>query len=217
MVPSSFSLLPLFACRQRIALFTAPFCLSMLVLASCSGSGSPEAPAVELQQDAIGSEPLPQVLVDLKADTTVISKVPEIVHTQTLADSGLRVSYTQESLRSAAPVTAIEQQWVFMQRCVQQVGVAPLVVVREGSVKPFTTQDDVVRNENPMAIEISSVPVASASSLHGPVIQVSSTDFDGSIGTPLFNLRSIMGRYLWLSAGLPERDYPYECARTEPT
>jgi len=103
-----------------------------------------------------------------------------------------------------------------MQSCLQQSGVVPLVVVIDGPVMQLTAADDVVRNENPLATEISSQVVASATTLLAPVIQISVDDFDGSLGSPTFNLRSIMGRYLWLSNSLPERDYPFECARVVP-
>jgi len=154
--------------------------------------------------------------VDLQADSQVLTEVPTVAHTQTMANSALQVSYSHEELRTVAPATEIEKQWIYMQACVQQLSAAPLVLVVDGPVSPFTLQDDVVRNENPQALVISSVPIASASLLHGPVIQISVADFDGSLGTPLFNLRSIMGRHLWLSAGLAERDYPFQCAQSEP-
>ena len=120
------------------------------------------------------------------------------------------MSYTQTSLISQAPAAVIEQQWVFMQSCLEQVNVAPLVLVRQGPAVPFTPADDVVRNESALSLEINSIPIASASTLYGPVVQISASDFDGSLGTPGFNLRSIMGRHLWLSgpfarAGLPVR------------
>jgi len=164
----------------------------------------------------VGSEPLPEVLRQLQDDDELLAAVPDIVHTQTMANSGLQISYTSHELRASAPAMVIEKQWVFMQSCLEQNNVAPLVLVREGPVEPFTAADDVVRNENIMALEINSVPIASASTLYGSVIQVSVTDFDGSLGTPAFNLRSIMGRHLWLSANLPERDYPFDCARQQP-
>lgn len=194
----------------------------VMSLSACSSSSSstvstPPFDASEpLVNDPVGSEPLPEVLKQLQEDPNVLSQVPDVAHTQTMADSGLQISYTEKLLMARAPATLIEQQWLFMQKCVQQVSVAPLVLVREGPAIPFTQADDVVRNETITALEITSVPIASASTLYGPVIQVSVDDFDGSLGTPAFNLRSIMGRHLWLSANLPERDYPFDCARQEP-
>ena len=207
--------------------------MAWLVLSGCSGSGSeasessespgaPESPGAselpesQLVDDQAGSEPEPAVLALLRSDPDLLAPVPEVVHTQTLANTGLQVSYTQTSLISQAPVSFIEQQWVFMQTCLEQVSVAPLVIVRQGPAVPFTPADDVVRNESALSLEINSVPIASASTLYGPVIQISDADFDGSLGNPGFNLRSIMGRHLWLSNNLPERDYPFECARSEP-
>lgn len=194
----------------------------MLLLGSACGGGSSE-PADEassafesLPDDQPGSEPLPGVLQQLTAEKDLLSPVPTIEYTQTMANTGVQISYTQESLRELALPASIEAQWVFMQDCVEQSSVAPLVIVRQGLVEPFTAADDVVRNEQISDAQISSVPIASASTLHGAVIQVSVTDFDGSLGTPLFNLRSILGRHLWLSNNLPERDYPFTCARQQP-
>lgn len=191
-----------------------------MLIASCSGASSDPGPqsndSVILIDDPVGSEPLPDVLELLQADPVLLAPVPDVAHTQTMADSGLQISYTKKSLMVMAPVGVIETQWVYMQSCVEQVSVPPVVLVREGPAVPFTQADDVVRNETITALEITSVPIASASTLYGPVIQVSVDDFDGSLGTPAFNLRSIMGRHLWLSANLPERDYPFDCARQQP-
>lgn len=189
--------------------------LVALAVSGCSSSGG-QAESVPLSDDQTGSEPEPQVLRMLRQDPGLIAPVPEVMHTQTMAETGLQISYTLEPLRIQAPAALIEKQWVFMQSCLQQLNVAPLVLVREGPVEPFTQADDVVRNESALSLEINSVPIASASTLYGPVLQVSVADFDGSLGTPAFNLRSIMGRHLWLSANLPERDYPFECAREQP-
>ncbi|MFK8082405.1 MAG: hypothetical protein AB8B97_19125 [Granulosicoccus sp.] len=205
--------------RQRAILHAciALLLITPVVLGACSGSESQKAPETRvLIDDQVGSEPLPQVLRQLQSDENLLSPVPQVAFTQTMASTGLQISFTKESLIARAPPAVIEEQWVFMQGCLQQVSVAPLVLVREGPAAPFTSADDVVRNETITALEITSVPVASASTLYGPVVQVSVDDFDGSLGTPAFNLRSIMGRHLWLSAGLPERDYPFECARQQP-
>ena len=97
-----------------------------------------------------------------------------------------------------------------MQACVGQIAVAPLVVVRAGPVTPFTPKDDVIHS-------IEGIPIAAASRLTtSTVIQVRDSDFNGSLGQPAFNLRSIMGRYLVAICHLPERDYPFECAREQP-
>lgn len=188
--------------------------LALLSITACAGSSDPQP--VLLADDEQTSEPTPAVLQRLATSTELIAPVPDVVFTQTMAASGLRISYTTLELKTIAPALTIEQQWIFMQDCVQQVGVAPLVLVREGPVVPFTPADDVVRNENPLSTEIDFIPIASTSTLYGPVIQVSDSDFDGSLGSPSFNLRSIMGRYIWLSLSLSERDYPFACAQQLP-
>jgi len=204
--------------RARLLAHALLMLATTVLLSACSGGASSvnEPAAGPLVNDMVGSEPLPRVLQQLQSDENLLSPVPEVAHTQTMASSGLQISFTEASLIARAPPAVIEAQWEFMQGCLQQVSTAPLVLVREGPAMPFTRSDDVVRNEIITAVEITSVPIASASTLYGPVIQVSVDDFDGSLGTPAFNLRSIMGRHLWLSADLPERDYPFECARQQP-
>ena len=167
-------------------------------------------------EDPVSSEIEPAALGLLREDSRLISSVPEVVFTQTLADSGLQITYVSLDLVTVAPADNIEEQWFFMEDCLEQVTNPPVILVREGPAVPFTIDDDVVRNEQFDAFEITSIPVASATMLYGSVLQISDADFDGSIGTAGFNLRSIMGRHLWLSAGLAERDYPFSCAQQQP-
>lgn len=191
---------------------------SVGVLSACSGSDTPMgSPQVGvLVDDLPASEPIPDVLVQLSQNSDVISAVPDVVFTQTLADSGLQVSYTHLDQLAQAPALDIEDQWIYMQSCLQLTGVAPLVLVREDEVEPFTPTDEVIRNEVFEPPDISFVPVASASTLYGTVIQVIVADFDGSLGSPSFNLRSAMGRSLWIASDLPARNYPFHCATEQP-
>lgn len=191
-------------------------CLSVSFLAACSSSGTEAEQSSSLIDDGVSSEQVPLVLRLLSEDDSVLSVVPQVVFTQTLADTGLRVSYISLDQRIQAPALKIEEQWVHMQSCLQVVGEPPLVLIRDNEVEPFTAFDEVLINEVFAAPEFSFVPTASSSTLHGTVIQVIVEDFDGSLGMPNFNLRSIMGRRLWADANLAARDYPFECARQEP-
>lgn len=202
--------------------------MCVLLFAACSGSSDSMsrdepinfiAQADELDDDTIAdnlpgvSDPLPEVLARLKSESGLLAPVPEVQFTRTMADTGIQVSYTELSLVPLAPGEVIQAQWKFMQECVQQVGVAPVVLVTQDQVAPFTENDDVVRNQVLTATEILSIPIASASTLHGNLVQIRIDDFDGSLGSSLFNLRSIMGRMVWLENGLPVRDYPHDCAQ----
>ncbi|NND92451.1 MAG: hypothetical protein HKN42_16450 [Granulosicoccus sp.] len=152
---------------------------------------------------------VPDSLLQLEDDPGLLSEIPDVVASETRADTGIQIAYTRADQSVLVPGALIEAQWIHMQSCVGLVASPPVIVVRDGPVKPFTSADDVIYN-------IDGLPIASASLRDVAVIQVRDTDFDGSLGTPGFNLRSILGRMLWLSASLPERDYPYECARQQP-
>jgi hypothetical protein len=133
---------------------------------------------------------------------------PAALHSnETLADSGLQVAYTNAAQRAAIDPLYIERQWQQMQRCTGLTAIAPLIIVTEGRIAPFTRNDDVLHHIDGSVTASASYGVTNAR------IQISDADFDGSLGTVGFNTRSILGRYLWLSSGLAERDYPYDCAR----
>lgn len=216
----SFSYTTINSLRLSAGKAVAAVLLSTNLLVACSGSGSDSGALGEQSSgfidDGVSSEQLPTVLRQLSEDSSVLSPVPDVVFTQTLADSGLRVSYTSLEQRILAPALDVEEQWIHMQSCLEVVGAPPLVLIRNNEVEPFTALDEVLINEIFEAPEFSFVPTASSSTLHGTVIQVIVEDFDGSLGMPNFNLRSIMGRRLWADAGLAARDYPFECARQEP-
>ena len=179
-------------------------------LGSCSGSGSAPVEVPFAAPDSTGAQAgTPDGLLQLEDDPGLLSSIPDVVSSEIRANTGLQIAYTREGQDVAAPGALIEEQWVYMQTCVGQQSAPPLVVVRDGAVVPFTETDDVIYN-------IDGIPVASASLRDVSVVQIQEADFDGSLGSRGFNLRSIMGRLLWLSANLPERDYPFNCARQQP-
>ena len=192
--------------------------LPLLFVVACGGGGggggSSSAAAATPHRDAppladpIATDPSPPG----ERDPERIGSVPELVSVETLADSGLQVGYTRESQRERVDPRYIAAQWGHMQRCVGLVAPAPLVIVVDGAVEPLLTSDDVIRD-----LEGRVVASASPGADGIATMQVSESDFDGSIGNVGFSTRSIMGRHLWLSAMLAERDYPFRCARTEAT
>ncbi len=187
-------------------------CLAV-ALGACSSSGSVSVPeeVVEptTQPDSTGTQAgTPDSLLQLEDDPGLLTRIPDVVFSEIRADTGLQIAYTREGQDLAVPGALVEEQWVYMQTCVGQQSAPPVVVVRDGAVVPFTQTDDVIYN-------IDGIPVASASLRAVSVVQIQEADFDGSLGSPGFNLRSIMGRLLWLSANLPERDYPFNCARQQ--
>lgn len=194
--------------RLRTSLIVLNLCVLQL---GCSGSSAPpdstqNPVAIAPEQSSV--DRIPTVLLQLQDDPGLIADIPDIVNSVTLANTGLQVAYTRAGQEADAPALAIEGQWVHMQTCLEQTAVPPIVVVREDAVIPFTANDDVIYG-------IEGIPNASSSKQDVPLIQVLATDFDGSLGNAGFNLRSIMGRLLWVSAGLAERDYPFQCARQQ--
>lgn len=133
---------------------------------------------------------------------------PAALHSnEVLADSGLQVAYTNVAQRDAIDPLYIERQWQQMQRCTGLTAIAPLIIVTEGRIAPYSRDDDLLHHID------GSVTASASYGVTNATIQISDADFDGSLGTVGFNTRSILGRYLWLSSGLAERDYPYDCAR----
>lgn len=210
-------LLPV-ACQQFAetgeSLRRAALCLCALaVLTACSGSSSPDTttPLDESDQseggrpDDITGE-LPDSLLLLEDEAGLLVDIPDVLVTVTTAAYGVQVAYTREGQDARIPATEVESQWLYMQECLGVIGVAPLVIVQQDVVTPFTLTDDVIH-------DIEGIPVASGSQRAIPVLQIQESEFDAERSNPGFNLRSIMGRLLWLAAGLAERDYPFECAR----
>ncbi len=185
----------------------------IVTLTGCSGSSSSTAPLVSPDEGA-GAEQedatrVPDSLLQLEDDPGLLAEIPEILVTVTTARVGVQVAYTRGGQADVVSADTIETQWLYMQECLGQSGTSPVVVVRDGPVTPFTAMDDVI-------FDIQGVPVASGSHRTVPILQIQESDFDVAQSNPGFNLRSIMGRLLWLSASLPERDYPFECARQQP-
>lgn len=184
--------------------------LSVAVLICACSGGANEYRAEEEPANA-SAEPtltIGQVPSDLFQDgSDRLNELPTIVYSETLPDSGLEVSYTTGLQRDWIDPLFVEEQWLHMLACTGVSLTTPLIVIAEGEVAPLYFSDDVIRYIDGRTVASSSLDE------QGPVLQVSQADFDGSIGTPGFNLRAIIGRYLWLTANLAERDYPFACSR----
>jgi len=157
-----------------------------------------------------GTDPLDPLIL-LGDDTALLNRIPEVVDTVTLADSGLRVAYTNPAQKTVVEPVYLETQWNWMQECTGVTGMPPLLVVIEGVVRPFVATDDVIRDITGAVLAATSVTSA------GSVVQVGVSDVDGSADGRGFLTRAMLGRMLWIGDGLAERDYPFQCARTDPT
>jgi len=185
--------------------------LVCVILTGCNGSdSSPDQSghtADEIIDDAIAqsaSDTRPEVLQALVSDPDLLAGIPGLVNYTVLADSGIQVAYTDAAQSAYVTAQVIESHWQSMQDCLGQTASAPLVLVREGLVEPFLPDD--------LVLFYFSVPVASATVRNSAVLQISDSDFDGSLGAAGFYLRSIMGRFLWTAANLAVSDYPHRCA-----
>lgn len=136
-------------------------------------------------------------------DPTDLSDVHSL---STLADTGIRIGFKGEIDAESVDSGFIEASWSEMQSCLGVVAAAPLIIVTSDAIVPLSNADDVL-----FYID-GSITATSTRFATGVSIQISALDLDGSLNRIGFNLRSIMGRFLWASANLPERDYPHECA-----
>lgn len=140
-------------------------------------------------------------------EATRLNDLPAIVYSETLDATDLEVAYTTGLQRDWIEPDYVEAQWLHMLSCTGVSLQTPRVVIVEGEALPLHLEDDVIRYIDGRTVASSSVDE------QGPVLQVSEFDFDGSLGSVGFNLRAIIGRYLWLTASLAERDYPFVCSR----
>ena len=136
-------------------------------------------------------------------DAANLDQVSEII---TLADTGLRVGFTHGLHPDDVNVNLVEASWANMQSCLNVVAVSPLVIVSANPVLPMSSSDDVLFHID------GTITATSTRFPAGAIVQIALDDLDGSLNQVGFNLRSIMGRYLWDSANLPEQDYPHVCA-----
>ncbi len=182
--------------------------LCTLGLFACSGST-----VDEMENGSTGGQPVVEDVLPISADPAGSLARPEQLPNdpglaETMADSGLQVTFATAVQRQTIDPLYIEQQWLQMQTCLGVTAAPPMVSVMQGAVVPIAATDDVVRYIDGSIVATASVGVSSTQ------LQISDADFDGSIGPVGQNLRSIMARHLWLFAGLAERDYPHECIRT---
>lgn len=179
-------------CKRSIARATLSLCFVGLISA-CGGSGGGDDPQ-QPQSDAIiqGNASGP------------IAEAPGTAEFTPILGNNLEILQddTQPSNREF-----IEAQWLHMQTCLNVSAQEPVVTVVEDKITPLSSNDDVVRHIDGQIQASANVSDTAAS------IQVRSADFDGSLGKPGLYLRSIMGRYLWFSNNLAERDYEFGCAK----
>jgi len=168
---------------------------SLTLLVACGGGSAGVESQEQPQADATGQA----------TGNNALSSEPG--QTEFTPDLGIQVTYEEGVVTESSRQEFIEAQWIHMQTCLQVNAQEPVVQVVEGKLVPTDSNDDVVRHID------GQVQASSHISDTGATIKVRSADFDGSLGEPGAYLRSILGRYLWLSASLAERDYPYSCAK----
>ncbi len=167
---------------------------------------SQQIPAVSVETGGIGDSIVAAASIPSEQ---IFQDQPDLVGVHsvtTLANTGLRLGFKGEIDSESIDASFVEASWSDMQTCLNVVAQAPLVIVSSDTIVPLTLTDDVLFHID------GSITATSTQYATGASIQISSSDLDGSLNRIGFNLRSIMGRHLWASANLPERDYPHSCA-----
>ncbi len=176
-------------------------CLLLSVFISACSSGGD----LPLNEDANASND-PVTIGEKPAEDPTGSPGPETIATITAAENGLQVSYMTQAQQDSIDTDYVASQWTHMQSCLDIVAPPPRVIIVSGTISLLSPEDDAVRHFD------GRVKAASSQQETGVIMQVSEDDFDGTLGEVGGYLRSIMGRFLWLSEQLAERDYPYNCA-----
>ena len=153
----------------------------------------------------------PAPLQQLEDDPTRLEPLPALAAVETTA-SGLEIAYTTGAQREAIEPAWIESQWRHVQACTGVAAPLPAVLqIVVGQALPLTPTDDVVRAIDGAALATASVTAA------GTTLQASEAGLLPGVPERGFALRAILGRWLWQSAALPERDYPFACAVDGPS
>jgi len=181
-----------------------PVLVLVSTLGACGGGSGGKLPGAPFADPEEGPTPLRA----LQGDPERLEAIPDVIALEVVADSGLQLAYTSPVQRGHIDPLYVDAEWQHMQSCVGIVAPPPLIIVVEGKLEPLGPTDDVLRDLD------GRITASAGSGSDGTaILQVHEGIFDGSFASPGFELRAIMGRHLWFSARLPERDYPYLCAR----
>lgn len=183
----------------RTFLFAALSAALTATLSACGGSGAVDSTSNGPLSDQAGLS-----VGTSSANTNQGQSLVEFT-----PNMGMQITYDDSNQTLEDKTSYIEEQWLYMQTCLQQTAQEPVVEIVDGEITPVAGYDEVIRHIDGKIQASAHVTDTEVS------IQISAADFDGSIGERGSYLRSIMGRYLWLSANLSERDYPYSCALGE--
>ena len=116
------------------------------------------------------------------------------------------LGYTDASQIGNPDLEFVNDAWLEMQECLGITADAPLVVLRQESVEPLASTDDIVFDFQ------GRISASANDGETGASLQVLASEVAETFVERGFSLRSIMGRYLWRNNSLPERDYPFSCA-----
>jgi len=179
--------------------FVVAVVLSSVLMTGCGDVSSGSDPISALGTNTSGAATPGEILDDAPSTQGNFGDVI------TLANTGLQLGFQGLSVDSV-DTDFIELNWTAMQQCLNVVAAPPLIIISSEYIEPLTNADDVLFHLDGKIVATSTVYAT------GATIQISAYDLDGSLGRIGFNLRSVIGRYLWTSASLPERDYPHTCA-----
>ena len=164
------------------------------------GAATPAADSDRQTETVSNNQPL------LDADPATI--LPGVIATQRLQSSELILGYTASAQEAQGVDAFVSESWELMQDCLGVTANAPTVVLQVEDVQPLSSLDDVIFSFEGRIV------ASSHDEINGALIQVLESDvIDTGTGRGDY-LRSILGRYIWRSNGLAERDYDYSCARS---
>ncbi len=176
------------------------------LIAACGGGTPGPASLVndgsELRTD-VAVAPTAPVLAD-PVSIDAFALFPGLIELRQSEVTGLMVGYTAQD-QIATEIEFFDAVWRDLSDCLGVVASAALIVVQDESVEPLTGGDDIF-------LDFFGRLSASANDGEtGASIQILEDQVRDETGGSSFILRSIIGRYLWRSNDLPERDFDTAC------
>ena len=173
---------------------------------ACGGGASDPSTAIgdasDLRTD-VELEPSAPLLAD-PVSIDAFALFPALIELRQSNETALMVGYTAQSQLDTG-VDFFDAVWSDLGDCLGVVAVPPLIVVQSDEVVPLTGADDIFLDF------FGRLSASANESADGASIQILENQVRDEQGSSSFILRSILGRYVWRSNDLPERDFDTSC------